>query len=114
MNSVLKSTRSAFRVTLKLDELFCVACDKLFKNKRAKENHETSKKHQDKINKLVAEMEAEEEGQISGADSDADCVDDAESKSLKGEVKDEGRSVHSDGMKSKHSDEGESDVSITG
>merc|ERR1712098_896784 len=43
------------------DELYCIACDKCFKTVGARENHETSKKHKDNLNKLVEEMKEEEE-----------------------------------------------------
>merc|ERR1711915_867230 len=42
-----------------LDELFCIACDKYFKTIGARENHESSKKHKDNINRLVEEMREE-------------------------------------------------------
>ena len=102
---------------LKSDELFCVACDKSFKNKKAKQNHETSKKHEDNINKLIAEMEAEEEGQISEADdvSEGAVISDkadsgAEDKSFKGEVNGEGF----DAGKNELSDEEDSDSVLPG
>merc|ERR1712241_1456185 len=43
-----------------LDDLFCVACDKLFRTVGAKENHETSRKHKDNMDKLIKEMQEEE------------------------------------------------------
>merc|ERR1712173_262687 len=50
-----------------LDNLYCVACDKLFKSVGAKDNHETSKKHKDNLEKLIAEM-----------NEDAECSQDDE------------------------------------
>merc|ERR1711972_774039 len=50
-----------------LDSLYCVACDKIFKTVGAKDNHETSKKHKDNLEKLIAEM-----------NEDAECSQDDE------------------------------------
>ncbi|BFG04443.1 dnaJ homolog subfamily C member 21 [Drosophila madeirensis] len=44
-----------------VDDLYCVACNKSFKNAKAKANHEESKKHRDNVERLRQEMEAEEE-----------------------------------------------------
>ena len=44
-----------------IDDLYCVACDKLFKTAGARDNHETSKKHRENMEKLVKEMKEEEE-----------------------------------------------------
>ncbi|KAH8233020.1 hypothetical protein KR026_003221 [Drosophila bipectinata] len=44
-----------------VDDLYCVACNKTFKNAKARANHEESKKHRDNVERLRAEMEAEEE-----------------------------------------------------
>lgn len=40
-----------------VDELYCVACNKLFKNRSSYENHESSKKHQQNIQRLRKEMQ---------------------------------------------------------
>ena len=39
-----------------IDDLYCVACDKLFKTAGARDNHETSKKHRENMEKLVKEV----------------------------------------------------------
>ncbi|XP_020808179.1 dnaJ homolog subfamily C member 21 [Drosophila serrata] len=44
-----------------VDDLYCVACNKTFKNAKARTNHEESKKHRDNVERLRQEMEAEEE-----------------------------------------------------
>lgn len=44
-----------------LDDLYCVACNKSFKNEKAFANHETSKKHRDNVEKLKLEMQEEED-----------------------------------------------------
>lgn len=44
-----------------LEELYCVACDKICKSMAAKENHETSRKHKDNMEKLIEEMKVEED-----------------------------------------------------
>ncbi|KAG5679913.1 hypothetical protein PVAND_009449 [Polypedilum vanderplanki] len=43
------------------DELYCVACNKLFNSLSSKANHEGSKKHKQNIELLKSEMKAEEE-----------------------------------------------------
>lgn len=43
-----------------IDELYCVACNRAFSNENAFNNHETSKKHKDNIEKLVREMQEEQ------------------------------------------------------
>jgi len=43
------------------EELYCVACNKSFKNLGAKSNHDASKKHKQNIEKLKKEMNSEEE-----------------------------------------------------
>jgi len=58
-----------------LDELYCVACDKLCKSLAAKENHETSKKHKENMAKLIEEMKEEDEEAVSeeeGSENDSD------------------------------------------
>ena len=55
-----------------LDELYCVACDKLCKSLAAKENHETSKKHKDNMAKLIDEMKEEEAVSEEGSENDSD------------------------------------------
>ncbi|XP_070509806.1 dnaJ homolog subfamily C member 21 [Chironomus tepperi] len=42
------------------EELYCVACNKSFKNLGAKSNHDASKKHKQNIEKLKKEMASEE------------------------------------------------------
>ncbi|XP_017120230.1 dnaJ homolog subfamily C member 21 [Drosophila elegans] len=44
-----------------VDDLYCVACNKTFKNAKARANHEESKKHRDNVERLCQEMEEEEE-----------------------------------------------------
>ncbi|XP_053963051.1 dnaJ homolog subfamily C member 21 [Anastrepha ludens] len=43
-----------------VDDLYCVACNKVFKNDRAYASHETSKKHRDAVERIKLEMQAEE------------------------------------------------------
>ncbi|KAH8346352.1 hypothetical protein KR084_006737 [Drosophila pseudotakahashii] len=44
-----------------VDDLYCVACNKTFKNAKARANHEESKKHKENVDRLCQEMEEEEE-----------------------------------------------------
>lgn len=44
-----------------IDDLYCVACNKAFKNISSFENHESSKKHRDNLERLKKQMQQEEE-----------------------------------------------------
>jgi len=44
-----------------VDDLYCVACNKSFKNAKARANHEESKKHRDNAERLRQQMETEEQ-----------------------------------------------------
>ncbi|XP_017865088.1 PREDICTED: dnaJ homolog subfamily C member 21 [Drosophila arizonae] len=44
-----------------VDDLYCVACNKSFKNAKARANHDESKKHRDNVERLCQQMEAEEQ-----------------------------------------------------
>merc|ERR1711973_86501 len=60
-----------------LDDLYCVVCDKMFRTAKAKAICEGSKKHKDKLEKLIQEMEAEENGlnkSLSENDSDSEVL----------------------------------------
>jgi len=46
-------------VAEEIDQLYCVACDRLFRTQGAKENHESSRKHKLNLDTLVAEMNSE-------------------------------------------------------
>lgn len=74
-----------------VDELYCVACNKSFKNAKARANHEESKKHRENVERLRQQMEAEEEQfndslnateeslgelQLNGTDSNPDLASD--------------------------------------
>lgn len=74
-----------------VDELYCVACNKTFKNAKARANHEESKKHRENVERLRQQMKAEEEQfndslnateesldelHLKGTDSNADLVSD--------------------------------------
>lgn len=54
-----------------IDHLYCVACNKSFKNELSYTNHESSKKHKSNIERLKLEMQADEEANdlASGAES---------------------------------------------
>lgn len=59
-----------------LNNLYCVACNKVFKTPRAFENHESSKKHRENIELLKSQMlEEDEEDNL---DLDSDISDDVE------------------------------------
>uniref|UniRef100_A0A0A1X9X6 DnaJ homolog subfamily C member 21 n=1 Tax=Zeugodacus cucurbitae TaxID=28588 RepID=A0A0A1X9X6_ZEUCU len=51
---------------LYVDDLYCVACNKAFKNENAYANHETSKKHREALERMKLEMQAEEEAFLNG------------------------------------------------
>uniref|UniRef100_A0A182MD14 DnaJ homolog subfamily C member 21 n=1 Tax=Anopheles culicifacies TaxID=139723 RepID=A0A182MD14_9DIPT len=44
-----------------VDDLYCVACDKMFSNRSSYENHESSKKHKQNVEQLRREMRKEAE-----------------------------------------------------
>ncbi|KAH8371750.1 hypothetical protein KR093_008776 [Drosophila rubida] len=44
-----------------VDDLYCVACNKSFKNARARSNHEESKKHRENVERLRQQMQEEEQ-----------------------------------------------------
>lgn len=44
-----------------VDDLYCVACNKSFKNAKARANHDESKKHRDNVERLCQQMETEEQ-----------------------------------------------------
>merc|ERR1719232_1183589 len=55
-----------------VNDLYCVVCDKMFKTLGAKEKCERSKKHKENLDKLIEEMEAEENNhnELSASDED--------------------------------------------
>ncbi|XP_055636823.1 dnaJ homolog subfamily C member 21 [Toxorhynchites rutilus septentrionalis] len=55
-----------------VDDLYCVACDKMFNNKKTYENHESSKKHKQNVELLKKQMRKEEE--------DSELLDDQRSQ----------------------------------
>merc|ERR1711973_1038191 len=60
-----------------MGDLYCVVCDKMFRTAKAKAICEGSKKHKDKLEKLIQEMEAEENGlnkSLSENDSDSEVL----------------------------------------
>lgn len=63
-----------------VDDLYCVACNKSFKNASSYENHESSKKHRDNIERLRKTMQAEEEDYQNSSDSEQneEAVDEEE------------------------------------
>ncbi|XP_050296843.1 dnaJ homolog subfamily C member 21 [Anthonomus grandis grandis] len=52
-----------------LNNLYCVACNKIFKTPKAFENHESSKKHKENVEKLVEEMIDDENDIANDCDS---------------------------------------------
>lgn len=77
---------------LTLDDLYCVACNKSFKNISSFENHESSKKHRENIQKLKKQMMHEEQEHLAESDEDnldcdlADLDDEVEEKQSEIEV----------------------------
>jgi len=76
-----------------LDDLYCVACDKMFKTVGSKENHETSRKHKDNLDKLIEEMKEEEvnsdnDDRLEGSNVDVASLKDtlSENDSLEDEI----------------------------
>lgn len=57
-----------------INDLYCVACNKEFKTEKAFANHQTSKKHQDNVEKLKREMLAEENSYKNETVEEEACV----------------------------------------
>lgn len=53
-----------------IDHLYCVACNKSFKNESSLKNHEPSKKHKENIKRLLEEMHEEEEAYVESSELD--------------------------------------------
>lgn len=65
------------------DDLYCVACDRMFKNEKSYKNHEKSKKHKELVAIIKAHMAEEEAelGEEEGGDTDrltADLLEEVE------------------------------------
>uniref|UniRef100_U5EYP5 DnaJ homolog subfamily C member 21 n=1 Tax=Corethrella appendiculata TaxID=1370023 RepID=U5EYP5_9DIPT len=60
LNSVINSTNGDDIDEFYDDDLYCVACDKQFKNECSYKNHETSKKHRQNVEILKQEMQKDE------------------------------------------------------
>uniref|UniRef100_A0A182W8W9 DnaJ homolog subfamily C member 21 n=1 Tax=Anopheles minimus TaxID=112268 RepID=A0A182W8W9_9DIPT len=58
-----------------VDDLYCVACDKMFTNRSSYENHESSKKHKQNVELLRKEMRKEAEDNEAGKANDNDLED---------------------------------------
>ncbi|XP_030373132.1 dnaJ homolog subfamily C member 21 [Scaptodrosophila lebanonensis] len=64
-----------------VDDLYCVACNKSFKNAKARANHEESKKHRDNVERLRQEMVVEDEAfndSNEGVEKEDDIIMEAE------------------------------------
>ncbi|XP_022197623.2 dnaJ homolog subfamily C member 21 [Nilaparvata lugens] len=75
-----------------LDSLYCIACEKLFKNPKAFANHESSKKHKENVqlikeSMLEEEEEDEEEEEVSGEGDEE--INSEEDEDINGEVGEE-------------------------
>lgn len=60
-----------------IDYLYCVACNKSFKNESSMRNHEPSKKHRDNIERLRLEMLEEQDAYDEEEDEDTDVENSA-------------------------------------
>ncbi|XP_011205427.2 dnaJ homolog subfamily C member 21 [Bactrocera dorsalis] len=60
---------------LYMDDLYCVACNKAFKNDNAYANHETSKKHREALERMKLEMQAEEEAFLNSNESEENSLE---------------------------------------
>ncbi|EDW02532.1 dnaJ homolog subfamily C member 21 [Drosophila grimshawi] len=58
-----------------VDDLYCVACNKSFKNTRARSNHEESKKHRENVERLCQQM-ADEEQEYNEHSEDLNAAED--------------------------------------
>lgn len=76
-----------------VDDLYCVACNKSFKNASSYENHESSKKHKENIERLCTEMhnndkqcEQNGESELNGHSDDVDVDADVYSDTVADEI----------------------------
>nr|XP_022913896.1 dnaJ homolog subfamily C member 21-like [Onthophagus taurus] len=65
-----------------LNNLYCAACNKMFKNPNAFRNHETSKKHKENVIKLK-EIMLEDEEEFEDVESDLEIIEEIPQKSKK-------------------------------
>ena len=68
------------------ESLFCVACNKAFKNEKSFLNHEKSKKHRDNIDLLKKHMKEEDKKVLFGAQCENDEMKNDETKQQQQEV----------------------------
>ncbi len=68
------------------ESLFCVACNKAFKNEKSFLNHEKSKKHRDNIDLLKKHMKEEDKKVLFGAQCENDEMKNEETKQQQQEV----------------------------
>lgn len=61
MNGLIISQNEDGEETFYVDDLYCVACDKMFNNKKSYENHESSKKHKQNVDLLREQMRKDEQ-----------------------------------------------------
>lgn len=81
------------RDELDVNNLYCVACNKIFKTVKAFENHENSKKHRENVEALKLTMEKENELFLQSSDED---VEDDEGYFATAGIQDEDISVDGD------------------
>lgn len=62
------ATAEAEDETYYIDDLYCVACNKAFKNASSFENHESSKKHRENTERLRRQMQEEDEQYVDESD----------------------------------------------
>ncbi|XP_062548731.1 dnaJ homolog subfamily C member 21 [Armigeres subalbatus] len=61
MNGLIISQNEDGEETFYVDDLYCVACDKMFNNKKSYENHESSKKHKQNVDALREQMRKDDQ-----------------------------------------------------
>ncbi|XP_068893389.1 dnaJ homolog subfamily C member 21 [Tenebrio molitor] len=61
-----------------ISDLYCVACNKIFKTPKALENHESSKKHKENVERLKEIMLEEEEEEITDDEVEAAAEEDVD------------------------------------
>lgn len=88
------------------DDLFCVACNKLFKSAMGLRNHEKSKKHKESMNRLKQEMQEESTDHYIGEEPRCDePPEDINEKSAKLSKKQKKRMQNMDRIKQKMQEE---------
>ncbi|EDS42997.1 J protein type 1 [Culex quinquefasciatus] len=69
MNGLIISQDENGEESFYVDDLYCVACDKMFNNKKSYENHESSRKHKQNVELLREQMRKDDDQAAANGDA---------------------------------------------